>query len=164
MDFNREIVLRSQRSKYFRSLLSSLIFTSFGVKLIMQAHSTVGWMIALVFGFAAVASLIPLLPNQSYLKLDKYGFTIRSMFQTIKVKWHEVENFEAAKRYHKKTVIYSFDRKKRNYVNVENLIGKKEMLPDVYGMDAQALADLMESFRVRFGYTRMAAEEIASLN
>lgn len=165
MDYNREIVLRSRRSKYLRSLISAIVFTLFGLKLVMQTHSTVGWIIAVVFGFAAIASFIPVLPNQSYLKLDKYGFTIRSMFQTIKIRWSEVENFEAAKRYHKKTVIYSFDKKKRTYVNVENLIGKKEMLPDVYGMDAQALADLMEGFRIRFSYPRLVAvEEIASLN
>ena len=163
MNFNsNEIVLRSRRSKYFRSLLSSLVFTAFGFKLIMQAHSTAGWIIAIVFGFAAIASLIPLLPNQSYLKLDKYGFTIRSMFQTVKVKWHEVENFEAAKRLNKESVTFSFENKTRNYLNVENLIGKREVLPDIYGMEAQALAELMEDFRKRFSYPRLYVSDKVS--
>ncbi|MGE5350514.1 MAG: hypothetical protein ACM3P0_00415 [Acidobacteriota bacterium] len=159
MDYNSEIVLRSTRSKYFRSLISSLAFTAFGFKLATDSHSSIGWVIAIVFGFAAIASLIPVLPNQSYLKLDKYGFTIRSMFQTVKVRWNEVENFEARKRYSKKAVVYSFGKKKRNFVNIENLVGKKEVLPDVYGMDAQALVDLMENFRIRYSYPRLVMRE-----
>lgn len=165
MDYNSEIVLHSGRSKYFRSLISSLAFTAFGIKLVMQTHSALGWIIAIVFGFAALASIIPVFPNQSYLKLDKYGFTIRSMFQTIKVRWNEVENFEAQKRYSKKTVVYSFLKKKRNFVNVENLVGKKEVLPDIYGMEANALAELMENFRIRYSYPRLVVrEELSAWN
>lgn len=165
MNYNSEIVLRSGRSKYFRSLLSSLAFTAFGIKLAMQSHSAIGWVIAIVFGFAALASLIPILPNQSYLKLDKYGFTIRSMFQTNKIRWNEVENFEAQKRYSKRSVVYSFLKKKRNYVNVENLVGKQEMLPDIYGMEAHALAELMEDFRIRYSYPRLVVrEELSAWN
>lgn len=165
MDYNSEILLRSTRSKYFRSLISSLAFTAFGFKLAMQSHNSLGWIIATVFGFAAIASLIPVLPNQSYLKLDKYGFTIRSMFQTVKVRWNEIESFEARKRYSKKTVVYSFFKKKRNFVNVENLVGKQEVLPDIYGMEAQALADLMENFRIRYSYPRLVVrEELSAWN
>ncbi|HEX2869051.1 MAG TPA: hypothetical protein VHO03_18565 [Ignavibacteriales bacterium] len=163
MDYNSEIVLRSGKSKYLRSLISSLAFTAFGIKLAAESHSALGWIIAVVFAFAALASLIPVLPNQSYLKLDKHGFTIRSMFQTVKVRWNEVENFEAQKRYSKMSVVYSFLRKTRNYVNIENLMGKKEVLPDIYGMEAQALADLMENFRIRYSYPRLVMREEISV-
>jgi hypothetical protein len=127
---------------------------SFGIGMGIYKDSTIGWVITGLFGFAAIASLIPMLPNQSYLKLDKHGFTVRSMFQTVKIAWHEVESFASTKRSHKEIVTYSYvnkTKKNRNYINVENLIGKVEVLPDVYGMQAGELAELLERFRIRSG-------------
>ncbi|MGE5679422.1 MAG: hypothetical protein ACM34K_00945 [Bacillota bacterium] len=154
MNFNKIVILKSEKSKYFQSFVSSLVCTAFGIGMGIYKDSTIGWMIAGVFSFAAIASLIPMLPNQSYLKLDKYGFTIRSMFQTVKIAWHEVESFASAKRSNKDIVVYSYinkTKKNRNYINVENLIGKVEVLPDVYGMNAESLAELLEDFRLRSG-------------
>ncbi len=150
MNFNEELILRSRKTKYIKSLIAALTFTAFGIKLIHTTGSIAGWIIVLFFGFAAIASLIPVLPKQSYLKIDLRGFTVRSMFQTIKINWHEVENFEAVKRNFKSAVTYSYKNKTHfNYMNVENIFGKKEVLPDVYGMEAKELAELLERFRIK---------------
>lgn len=151
------MTLYSKKMKYFRSLASSLIFMAFGARLAIYSGSIAGWIIALFFGFAAIASLIPVLPKQSFLKIDVHGFTIRSMFRNIRIKWNEVESFEASKRNLKDIVTYSYINKaSKNYVNVENLIGKREVLPDIYGMNARDLADLMEYYRIRSGFVNEA--------
>jgi len=115
MNFHNELKLKSKKSKYIKSLFSALIFVMFGLKLIMQTGSIAGWLITVIFGFAAIASLIPLLPNQSYLKIDKNGFMVRSMFQNIKILWNEVESFDTAKKNFRDTVIYSF-KERKNFI------------------------------------------------
>ncbi|MDP4176690.1 MAG: hypothetical protein Q8933_22120 [Bacteroidota bacterium] len=161
MNFNKIVILKSEKLKYFKSFLSSLTCTAFGIGMVLYKDSTIGWIIAAFFGFAAIASFIPMLPNQSYLKLDKYGLTIRGMLQTVKIAWHEVENFASTKRSHKEIVTYSYvnkTKKNRNYINVENLIGKVEVLPDVCGMQAGELAELLERFRIRSGSIGLNAD------
>jgi hypothetical protein len=102
-----------------------------------------------LFILSSVASLIPLLPNQSYLKMDNLGITIKSMFQTIEIKWAEVENFYTEKKSRRDVVAFRFIDKKINYLNFKNIYSKTECLPDDYGMKAEELADLLEYRRIR---------------
>jgi len=92
-----------------------------------------------------------LIPNQSYLRLDNMGLTIRSMFKTINIGWNELESFYTYRRFSKDIVAFSYKEKKCNYMNVENLVSSNEVLPDSYGLDPTELADLLEKYRIRYG-------------
>lgn len=144
------LVLRSRKSGYLKSLLSSAIFTALSVKLASAGAPAAGWILAVFFGLAAISSLIPLLPNQSYLSLDIEGFTIKSMFKTIRIEWNDVRHISPVKRNRRHVVSFIFKEdspRRRNYLNLENLVGKREVLPDNYGLKPAALAKLMEDFR-----------------
>lgn len=153
MSSNNSVTLKTEKSKYLRSFVSSVIFSILSIHFISGSIPVLGYAFTGFFIFSAIASLIPMFPNQSFLNLDVHGFTIRSMFKTAKIKWHEVESFESAKRNMRDTVVYTFVNKgveNRNYMNLENLLGKKEVLPDNYGMKAGELAELMEYYRLRY--------------
>jgi hypothetical protein len=143
------IFLRSRRSKYVRSLVSSVIFTVLSIKLLLITGSLLWLVPFLLFTLAAAASFIPLLPNQSYLALDIPGITIKSMFKTIRIQWHEIENFYTERKNQRDVVAFRFIRKKTNFLNVKNLYSETECLPDDYGMKAAELADLLEYYRIR---------------
>lgn len=146
------IHLKSQKSKYFISLISSILFGVLSIKLMVISSSYILLLAVLFFSLASAASFIPMLPNQSFLRIEKPGLTIRSMFKTIYIAWHEVEQFYIEKRNNKEIVVFSFFEKKKTYLNVENLIGKKEVLPDNYGMNVRELTDLLEYYRIRYSY------------
>jgi hypothetical protein len=148
----KTITLRSKKSKYVRSFISSSVFVVLSFKLLLLTGSFLWLIPMLIFILGMAASFIPLLPNQSYLKVDTPGITIRSMFKTIHIKWDEVENFYSEKKANRYVVSFSFIQKKYNYMNLENLTGKKERLPDDYGMEADKLADLLEYYRIRHSY------------
>jgi hypothetical protein len=143
------ILFRSKRSKYIRSLISSVIFLVLSIKLLLITGSFLWLVPAILFSLAGIASFIPLLPNQSYLKLDNLGITIRSMFRTIEVQWVEVENFYTERKNQRDVVAFRFTNKKITYLNLNNLVSKTECLPDDYGMQAAELADLLEYYRIR---------------
>jgi hypothetical protein len=146
---NNIIFLRSKRSKYLRSLVSSGVFLVLSIKLFIMSGTFIWLLPAMIFLLAGIASLIPLLPNQSYLKVDNLGLTIRSMFKTISIGWSEVENFYSEKKNRRDIVSFRLNEKKINFLNLENIYTKNERLPDNYGMNAAELADLLEYYRIR---------------
>jgi hypothetical protein len=143
------ILLKSRRSKYLRSLVSSVVFSVLSIKLLLISGSLLWLIPSVLFVLAGIASFIPLLPNQSYLRLELPGITIRSMFRTIKIQWNEVENFYTERKNQRDVVAFKFTKKKTNYLNIKNLYSKTECLPDDYGMKAGELADLLEYHRIR---------------
>jgi hypothetical protein len=143
------LFFRSNRSKYIRSFVSSAVFTVLSIKLLFISGSFLWLLPAVFFILAGTASLIMILPNQSYLKLDEMGITIRSMFRTINIAWHEVENFYIQRKNMRDVVAFNFTQKNLNYLNFANLVSKNENLPDDYGMKAGELADLLEYYRIR---------------
>jgi hypothetical protein len=143
------ILLKSRRSKYIRSLVSSLIFSALSIKLIFVAGSLLWLFPAVLFVLAGIASFIPLLPNQSYLKLEIAGIKIRSMFRTIEISWDEVEGFFTERKNQRDVVAFRYINKRTNYMNLKNLYSQTECLPDDYGMKASELADLLEYYRIR---------------
>jgi hypothetical protein len=143
------ILLKSRRSKYIKSLVSSVIFSVLGIKLLLITGSLLWLIPTLLFVLSGIASFIPLLPNQSYLVLDSLGITIKSMFRTIEIQWNEVENFYTERKNQRDVVAFRFINKKTTYLNVKNLYSETECLPDDYGMKAADLADLLEYYRIR---------------
>lgn len=143
-----DLLLRSKKAKYARSLISSLMFMTLCIKF-MSLHDSFLWLpFIILFALAAIASGISLFPNQSYIKLDDMGITIRSMFKTINIKWNELECFYTDKRFSKTIVVFSLKGKNHNYLNVENLVSANEVLPDSYGLDPAELAALLEKYRI----------------
>lgn len=149
MEF-QDILLKSKKSKYAKSLISSLMFMSLCIKFMIM-HDSLLWLpLIILFALSSLASAICLIPNQSYIRLDNAGLTIRSMFKTINICWNELEGFYTDRKYSKTIVAFSYKQKKYNHLNIENLVKANEVLPDSYGLNAADLAALLEKYRIRF--------------
>ena len=95
----QEITFYPSKAKYLQGLSASLLFTAYGVWMAYDGES-MGHFIYLMFGLLSVvfvATLLPGLPDASYLKLrdDEFEF-IFGFGRKQCVKWDDVDSFGVA--------------------------------------------------------------------
>ena len=146
------LTLRTKPIKMLLYLLGSLLFVVIGVLLLRDTF--VGWLGIGFFGLCSIVFALLLLPNASYLELTPEGFTIRSLFRSHSYSWTEIETFAVGYASRMKTVVFNLSPFYENQHTLrktnKKLFGFEACLPDTYGMSAEELADLMNTWKRRF--------------
>ncbi len=142
-------MLRASPAKWLLVLLGAAAFTAGGVWMV-ETNSRNGWLVLVFFGLCTVMSVAQLLiPGR--LVLDAEGLEIRNLGRTTRHAWTDVEAFGVWKYRASQLVSLSLrpgapERPRLAFVN--RLLGARDgTLPDTYGMEAEELAALLESWR-----------------
>ena len=150
--FPGPVTLYRSTTKWVILLLAGIAFTGGGIAMI-QSHEKGGWLVAIFFGFGTLVSLVALLPGGSYVKLDRDGFEISSLYRRSRVLWKSATGFEVrtVPPSSKAMVVFDDAEAKRKALAALNvtLVGHNSALPDTYGFEAADLATLMAQWRER---------------
>lgn len=89
----------------------------------------------------------------STLTLDGKGFTCRTLFKSFRREWRECSAFYPVSMGLRKFVGFSTEQDEAAHPNLaaanRTMIGATGMLPDTFGLTAEDLADLMNTYRGR---------------
>jgi hypothetical protein len=148
--FPGPVTLYRSMTKWLIMLLGCVAFTGGGIAMI-QSHEESGWLVAIFFGVGTLVSLVALLPGGSYVKLDRDGFEISSLYRRSRVLWKSATGFEVrtVPPSSKAMVVFDDAEAKRRALAALNvtLVGHNSALPDTYGFEAADLAVLMARWR-----------------
>ena len=105
------------------------------------------YFVLIVSVLAFFVSLMQMLPNACYLKLDNQGFEYRSLFRSYFIKWQDVDVFfpvsvRGVSVYHPKMVGWRLKGKPLSGLTYF-LCGAHDTLRENYGMHANELAELL---------------------
>lgn len=147
--------LYTKRSKMLLLFLLCSVFVAGGIWMIRDGHKE-GWFVAGLFSLGIPVSLIQLLPNSSFLRVDEEGIEFAALFRKCRVKWSEISEFGVYSRESigiGKTVGInyspSFERYRRMRAANKALLGFEGALPDTYGLPAAELASLLASYHAQ---------------
>jgi hypothetical protein len=145
------MVLRSNPRRLITYFLGSIAFMAVGIA---SVPGVIGWLCVSFFALCAVVFAVQLLPGAGYLRITGEGFVFCSLFRRSPlVRWPDVSDFRVAtvppSRH--KLVVYDWSNAHAGRVRRVNrlLVGASDGLPDTYGMEPQALADLLNARRSR---------------
>jgi hypothetical protein len=119
-----------------------------------------GWSGIIFFGLCAIVFLITLIPGASYLRLQKEGLEVCSLFRRNTTKWQEVECFgiyTGSRRAFRNKVMINLTLEKESNprmaamrARARRLSGFDGMLPDTYGMKAENLVALLTEWKTKY--------------
>lgn len=153
-----ELTLRARPAAAVWPGLACLAFVAVGAWMIGDGEP-MGWLVAGVFGLGAAILLASALPGANFLRLTDEGFEARTLFRTWRFRWADVAGFGVGAAGGQVLVMFDLapaylERHPSRLVPVSRaLSGFDAGLPQTYGLKAEALAALMESWR------RAAVEE-----
>ncbi len=107
-----------------------------------------GWTVLVASGLALVPVAAAAHKNAFFLRLDADGFTVRSFWRGRHCPWRAVDEFRLVQPHAAWRVGWSVTR---------SLRAPDGVLPDGYGMEAEALAELMTEWRARYATVTGAA-------
>jgi hypothetical protein len=141
------VTLRSSRKKMLLMLIISLAFVAAGLWMLSE-HPVSSYASILFFGVCAVVFCTNLLPNSSYLRLTREGFTTCSTFRCRSFEWQHVGTFGVTRIGTRKMVGWdpAHSVSKLGKVN-KAVCGYASALPDTYGLKAEELAHLLNRLR-----------------
>jgi hypothetical protein len=128
-------------------LVGSLAFVAAGFWMLSD-YRVSGYACIIFFGLCALAFCVNLLPNSSYLRLTREGFTICSTFRSRSIEWRHVGTFGVTRIGTRKMVGWdpSHPVSKLGKAN-RVMCGYASALPDTYGFKAEELAELLNRLR-----------------
>jgi hypothetical protein len=142
--------LRISKAKVFGYLLLSALFVAGGIWMSSDGQ-VAGWFCAAFFGIGVLVCTINLLPNSSFLVLDRKGFTIRALYREHSYKWTDVDTFMVGSIGFRRMVVFKFSNaytgQPRMRAIASALTGAEGALPDTYGLSLQGLADKMNTMK-----------------
>lgn len=101
----------------------------------------------IVFGIFSIPALLHVLPNATYLQLDKAGLTARTFFVTVHIRWSDINEFRVVHLGHLTQrvgiCLTGPIIARTNDSNREGPLGCDRLLPCSYGMTPDALAALL---------------------
>lgn len=131
------LTLRPSRGKTLLLLAIAVGFLIAGTLIIRSGEAAAGWFVTAVFGLTGAAFVVHLLPGASYLRLTRQGLYCRSLYRRPWfLEWAKVTEFRVATAGYRNLVFFEDARS-----------GNPRMLPDTYGMKADALAELLNRWR-----------------
>jgi hypothetical protein len=93
---------------------------------------------------------VTLLPNASYLKLEKEKFIICIFFRKYTYKWNETQDF-FVNDIGRLAGIFGYPVRSKivmfYHSNIHRFPNRLQGLPDTYGMKPEKLADLMNNYK-----------------
>ncbi len=139
-------ILRPNRKKYFRLLLTCLGFTAIGVWSLHDGEKT-GWFIAPLFGLGVLFFILLLLPQSAYLKIEPEGLTVCSLFRVHRFRWSDIDSFMPIQVVINQMVGLrfspSYQAPKWLRKIAVGLSSAEGALPDTYGLSAKELSDFL---------------------
>jgi hypothetical protein len=140
--------LYPSKTKFAVMLLGALAFVAVGV-LALRSGVRAMWLPILFFGLCSLVFATTLLPQASFLRLEKEGFTFVSLFRRSTVKWRDVQAFHPGKLISNSMVFFDYvipgaPHPTARKMSVD-LCGHEAALPDTYGLSAEELAALMNA-------------------
>ena len=152
-DYEDELKLFPSKRRMIMLIAGSAVFTVGGIGMITSGD-TMGWFVAIFFGLCVVVGIVNILPNASHLHLTQDGFEIKSLFKARSYSWDNVHDFRAYEASDTAKLV-GFDLsesypvgKTMRKVN-SAIAGVHDSLPDNYGMKAEALAHLMNEWKMQ---------------
>jgi hypothetical protein len=140
------------RMKWIMVMLTGAAFSVAGVFL-MPKNEAMTWFCMVFFGLVAAIGLIMLLPGAGGLTLRREDFEVTSLFRRHTVSWADASDFIAGRipPAMTKMVLYNHAAAKNIMLGKLNtsIAGRNGALNDTYGLDADALANLMMQWRER---------------
>ncbi|TDK24952.1 hypothetical protein E2F46_07170 [Luteimonas aestuarii] len=145
--------LKPSRWRLLLLLAGSLGFVALGVLLVREGEAWVAWSCIVFFGLCALVAIVSLLPGAGGLWLDAQGFKVRSLYRTWSVRWQDVAGFHPARIGPNRMVCWDYAPGYRPQQRIRRfsrgVAGAEAALPESYGMQVDALAVLLERWRLR---------------
>jgi hypothetical protein len=145
------VTLYPSRKKWLLVLAGSALFVV-GSLWMIEVRPWMGWTGLIFFGAAALLAAAAMLPGAGALTLDREGFEAVNLFQGYRMRWQDVEGFQAARipPAPQKFVIFDLKQGTNPLAKINAAIaGRNAALPDTYGLSADDLARLMAQWRER---------------
>jgi len=146
------VILHIGRKRMYLLLIGSVLFVATGIVMVLKGEES-GWLPACFFGLMAIVGAVSLLPEATTLRLDADGMETTTLFRKTHFRWRDVSDFSVAS-------LLSLWPAASRYVcfNLSTLsgpgtklavafTGRTSMLPDTYGLSAEALALLLNNWR-----------------
>ncbi len=144
-----------------KTVLLFLISIGFVVLSIYNFINAEGWLEKAIFsctGFlflvCAAVFVINFLPSANFLEVTDKGIETKNLFKSTFIPWENLENFGSRRVFLNKLVLYNFSDQFKNQ-SLDKKMSKKFFgyngaLPDTYGMSAEKLAELLNSYREKY--------------
>ena len=114
-----------------------------------------GWLAVAFFGLGIPASLLMLLPNCTYLRLDREGFEMGSFISRHKYKWTDVADFRIASVSGAKMVAIAFhpeyNEQQLGRALAVKLGGIEAAIPNQYNATLEEIVEALATWRQRYG-------------
>ena len=148
-----ELVLRPSRSKAWFRFFVLLSVTGVYIWLTVRySDCFLLWLAALVGVGWTLKTLARALDRSACLRLTPRGFAVHERWSVLAFSWDEIKVFEVGNR--GRNVLFNYAGSGETASGARRmahlLAGGDGALPDTYGMRAEELASLMESWRQRF--------------
>lgn len=145
--FPASVTLSVSKPKWLLMLVGSCLGTALGYWSITFKGGWSAWLFTLFLGLVVVVSAVQLIPGASYLKLDKNGYEVRTLFRRARLSWSEVSDFKALRVGLLKLVLFRYSSAGKIYrLKID---GRNATLTDTYGFAADELAQLMNEWHSR---------------
>ncbi len=129
-------LLQPQREYSWCLLVFALCFTGFGIWSLWRFQTVSAWPLVVTSILLVFLLVLSLLPNSSYLLLQKDGFRIRHLFTVSEHKWTDVAKFFVGRRFTDEGGIFFLLEKKSLFFNIK-------AFPENYGLDTEDLCKLL---------------------
>lgn len=156
---NNTVTFVASRKKAVLLLLASVAMVWLGIWLLSEA-TVLGWVTVGFFSLGVPASLVMMLPNSTYLRLDEEGFEMGSFVTKQKYKWTDVAYFQLGSISGNRMIAIVFrpEYKPLRLVRriVGTLSGMEAAIPNHYNAPLEQVLEALTTFKERFdrGATR----------
>jgi hypothetical protein len=128
-------------------VLGALAFVAIGFW-VRRFDPAIGYLAMGFFGLCAVGIGLNLLPNSSYLRLTREGFTVCTMFKCRSIRWVDVGKFGVAHIGARKVVGWDPPQSPSTAEKAAAVMtGYGSILPDTYGLTTEELVNLLNRVR-----------------
>jgi hypothetical protein len=152
MRFPGPVALYRSRRKWLLVLAGCVLFAIAGIGMIRDDAAN-GWWVLIFFGFGSLVAAVALLPGAGTLALQQDGFEIKNFFRRDRIAWQDATRFEPIRIPPAMQKLVAFDQGSTANRPLAKLnimfAGHNGVLPDTYGLSAEALARLMTLWRER---------------
>jgi hypothetical protein len=150
----RVVTLRPSSRRTLLLLAGSVTFNAITVWMIVSGRTDLtAWLSGVFFGACTLVFLTRLLPNSLSLVLRPEAFTVRSLFRESTVHWRDVEEFGVYRIHGQAYVGWNGTHVPAQPGPLRRLnraiAGYESGLPDTFGVRAEDLVVLMDTWRER---------------
>lgn len=144
----------ASRKKALLVFLLSLGFVALGIWMSSE-KPLLGWGGAAFFSLGIPVSFAMLLPGVTYLRLDREGFELGSLFRKHRTRWADVAGFGICTIHSNKMVAVFYDRayqgQKLGRAMSSSLTGIEGAIPNSYNASPDDIAAALNAWKSRFG-------------